>query len=166
VAGSRLAYRFHAMSAHPDIVDVAVVSPTPGVVQLYPLVEDGLPGNAVLAAVLSACAGEKVRPLTDQVFAFSPETSEYVISASLTLYASADATTTLARAQAAAETFAAERQQALGKDIVPSQIIAALSVDGVYQVALSEPAATLVLPEQGWAHCVNIELSLAGAANG
>jgi phage-related baseplate assembly protein len=32
-AGSRMAYRFHAMQAHPNIVDVAVLSPVPGTVR-------------------------------------------------------------------------------------------------------------------------------------
>lgn len=36
-AGSRGAYRYWAMTAHQDIVDVAILSPEPGVVKVYPL---------------------------------------------------------------------------------------------------------------------------------
>ncbi|MCV4676453.1 baseplate J/gp47 family protein, partial [Escherichia coli] len=65
--GSRGAYRFHAMQAHPNIVDVAVLSPFPGTVDLYPLLSTGLPDGGVLTLVESFCSDEKVRPLTDTV---------------------------------------------------------------------------------------------------
>ena len=50
-AGSRGAYRFHAMQAHPNIVDVAVLSPVPGTVDLYPLLSTGLPDGGWQAKV-------------------------------------------------------------------------------------------------------------------
>ena len=50
-AGSRMAYRFHAMQAHPNIVDVAVLSPVPGTVELYPLLSTGLPDDSILTPV-------------------------------------------------------------------------------------------------------------------
>lgn len=46
-AGSKLAYRYHAMIAQPDIFDVAVVSAEPGTVHLYPLLSTGLPDDSV-----------------------------------------------------------------------------------------------------------------------
>ena len=166
VAGSRLSYRHHALRAHPDIVDVAVQSPEPGVVNLYPLVKTGLPGSAVLNAVAAACSDEKVRPLTDTVDVLPPAEYTYSISARLVLYHTADATTVLAAAQDAAAGFAIQRQAALGRDVVPSQIIAALSVPGVYQVELLSPGGLMGVPDHGWAHCTDIDVELAGGANG
>ena len=40
-AGSRGAYRYHALSAHQSITDVAITSPSPGVVKIYLLTKDG-----------------------------------------------------------------------------------------------------------------------------
>ena len=180
-AGSRLAYRFHAMSAHQSIVDVAVLGPSlvlqngqlvslngipPGCVRLYPLLKTGLPDETILLLVEEACSAEKVRPLCDEVQALSPTDRTYAIEAALTVYQTADKPMVLALAQAAAEAFAADRAAALGRDVVPSQISAALSVSGVYDVELSGLAERLVVNEHEWAHCTQISIRLAGVVNG
>ncbi|WP_170746218.1 baseplate J/gp47 family protein, partial [Escherichia coli] len=90
-AGSRGAYRFHAMQAHPNIVDVAVLSPVPGTVDLYPLLSTGLPDGGVLTLVESFCSDEKVRPLTDTVRAKTPVKVDYTIEARITIYRDQDA---------------------------------------------------------------------------
>lgn len=89
-AGSRGAYRFHAMQAHPNIVDVAVL-PVPGTVDLYPLLSTGLPDGGVLTLVESFCSDEKVRPLTDTVRAKTPVKVDYTIEARITIYRDQDA---------------------------------------------------------------------------
>ena len=160
-AGSKLAYRYHAMSAHQSIVDVAVLSPTPGVVNLYPLMAGGLPDEALLTLVAATCSGEKVRPLTDNVATLAPGAVNYAISAQLVLYANADVTSTMALARANAESYVAARAAGLGIDVVPSQLIAALQVAGVYQVVLSSPAAVLQVADYQWASCTSITLSSA-----
>jgi hypothetical protein len=50
-AGSKGAYRFHTLSAHQSITDVAVLSPSPGVVEVYPLTKTGNPSAEILAIV-------------------------------------------------------------------------------------------------------------------
>lgn len=128
-AGSRGAYRFHAMQAHPNIVDVAVLSPVPGTVDLYPLLSTGLPDGGVLTLVESFCSDEKVRPLTDTVRAKTPVKVDYTIEAGLRsivirMRVCKDA------ANSAIQNWVASRAATLGRDIVPSQIISALSVSG------------------------------------
>lgn len=164
-AGSVAAYRFHALRAHQNIVDVAVVSPTPGVVQLYPLLKTGLPDANMLALVQATCSAEKVRPLTDRVQALAPAAVDYVIEAQLKLFGSADAALVRAAANDSAATYAAYHSAALGRDIVPSQIIAALQVDGVYEVTLVSPQR-LELAENEWARCSAIRLTPTEATNG
>lgn len=167
VAGSRLAYRHHAMSAHPDIVDVAVTNPEPGVVRLHPLMRGGaLPDAAVLAAVLATCSDEKVRPLTDTVETAAPEVTNYALNAHLTLFYQGDQERVLASATAAAEALTEKLRTRLGQDVVPSQFVAALSVPGVYRVDLPAPATLLAVPEQGVALCTGIHLQLAGVTHG
>lgn len=77
-AGPESAYRYFAMSADPDIVDVSVEVPSAGVVNLYPLMSNGeLPDEETMAKVLEAVNGERVRPMTDLVTVKQPETVEY-----------------------------------------------------------------------------------------
>jgi phage-related baseplate assembly protein len=165
-AGSAQAYRFHALSASQAVLDVAVLSVTPGTVQLYPLATTGLPDANLLLLVEATCSAEKVRPLSDAVQALAPTQVDYAISASLTLYAWADAPSAQADALSAAQAYAANRAAGLGRDIVPSQLVAALSVPGVYQVTLTAPAATNALSANKWAHCTGIQITLAGTTNG
>lgn len=165
VAGSRLAYRHHAMSAHQDIVDVAVMSPSPGVVHLYPLVITGLPDANMLSLVKAACSDDKVRPLTDFVDALPPTPVDYTIDAQLVLYMSADAAGTVALARANVEAYANDRAAGLSRDVVPSQVIAALQASGVYQVMLISPDLKS-LTENEWARCLGISLTMTGTANG
>ncbi|MCW5223533.1 baseplate protein [Verminephrobacter aporrectodeae subsp. tuberculatae] len=164
-AGSRLAYVFHAKSAHQSIVDVAVLSPTPGVVQLYPLLTTGLPDANMLALVQATCSADRVRPLTDQVQALAPRAIDYTISAELVLYKNTDATSVLAQAQAAAQAYRADRAAGLGRDVVPVQVDAALKVAGVYDVVRSSPAK-IVLATNEWARCTSINLVVAGTVDG
>jgi len=58
-AGSKGAYRFWAMSAHQDIIDVAIISPSPGVVNAYPLLVTGNPTVEMLNLVLNTLNAEK-----------------------------------------------------------------------------------------------------------
>ncbi|MGC0153073.1 baseplate assembly protein [Chromobacterium vaccinii] len=168
VAGSAAAYRHHALRAHQSIVDVAVVSannpeaggrpedvPKPGEVWLYPLVGDGLPGADLLKTVENTCSADRVRPLTDKVTAKSPVEFPYQLLASLQLYAGSDAKEVQQRAQDALQAYLQTQQAKLGNDIVPSQLVAVLSVPGVYQVNLQQPVAVQKVPSYGWAHCVN-----------
>jgi phage-related baseplate assembly protein len=163
-AGSVGAYRFHARSAHPEIIDVAVVSPSPGVVNLYPLVMTGLPSTAVKDAVLATCNADRVRPLTDQVNVLDPVVVDYAITAQLTLYSSADAVLAQAEAQAAAEAYRDRMRAGLGKDIVRDEQIAALKVYGVYSVGLV--GSDIELNDQSWPHCTGINITVVGTKKG
>lgn len=164
-AGSRLAYRFHALKAHQSIVDVAVLSPTPGTVKLYPLLATGLPDANILSLVEAMCSDERVRPLTDQVQAVAPAQVDYAIQAQLVLYTNVDAALVKAQAQANAEAYVADRAASLGRDLVPSQVIAALQVVGVYQVILNTPTLQPLAANE-WARCLGISLTVTGAVNG
>lgn len=164
-AGSRMAYRFHALQAHPNIVDVAILSPIPGTVELYPLLSTGLPDDSILSLVESFCSDEKVRPLTDTVRAKIPSQIDYVIEANLTLYRDQDANSIREIANNAIQQWIAPRSAMLGRDIVPSQIISVLSVPGVYQVDLVMPAFREVV-ENEWANCEGITLNLVGVSDG
>ncbi|TBV10270.1 baseplate assembly protein [Stutzerimonas kirkiae] len=173
-AGSRGAYRYHVRAVHQSIIDVAVLGPddeggpADGHVAIYPLTTSGLPTAQLLEDVATAVSGEKVRPLCDTVLVHSPVEVPYVIEAQLTLYTWAAATfiSVQAACQAAVEAYAARMGSALGNDIVPEQVIAALQgVAGVKRAALLQPAAVLAVAGQEWAHCTGIHLSIVGYEN-
>jgi phage-related baseplate assembly protein len=165
VAGSYGAYRWHAISAHQDIMDATVTSPSPGVVQVCILMNDGLPAQDMLDLVEAALSDERVRPLTDQVQVIAPTRVGYTIDASLTLYNDADTEAAQAAAKAAAEAWASRARARLGRDIVPNQIIDTMMSGGIYDIALASPSWR-VLAAHEWADCDGVTVSVSGAVDG
>lgn len=172
VAGSKGAYQFYALSADSTIIDVAVVGPEdrggadPVTVQVYPLTSDGLPSAGVLSAVETALNLDTVRPLTDIVEVDAPTEVNYNITASITAYTDADQSDLIAALSAAATAYAAEQAAGLGRDIIRSQIIAALSVEGVYSVTLISPASDVVVDANEWANVGIINTPIVGTNGG
>lgn len=79
-AGPESAYRYWAMSADPDIVDVAIDIPSACVVDIYPLMTGGaLPDAETLEKVEEVCSASDVRPMTDKVTAKPPTATTYDI---------------------------------------------------------------------------------------
>ncbi|MBE8611538.1 baseplate protein [Morganella morganii] len=163
-AGSVGAYRFHAMSAHQDIVDVAITRPQPGTVKLTPLMSYGLPEQVILALVEGLCSDEKVRPLTDTVIISLPEEVIYTVNATLFVYRDQDENTVIAQATRAITDWVKKHALTLGNDIIPSQISATLSVPGMYKVSLSSPSECILTQTQ-WAHCTGITLVPGGKSH-
>jgi phage-related baseplate assembly protein len=159
------AYRFWALSAHQGIVDVAVVSPSAGVVQVHPLMSDGLPSSEVIALVATMLLDEKVRPLTDLVKVLPPTSHDYTIHVAVTVEDGYDAATVVAKAKTALEIYATGRAARLGRDIVPAQIISAAAVTGVHDVSVIAPGL-LVLGDAEWAHCTGVSVDLTGVVDG
>lgn len=144
-AGSRGGYIYHAMQVSTEIADVAAVSPTPGTVKLYVLMQDGkIAGDEVKAAVLAACSAEDVRPLTDLVTVEDPAVVDYNIA--FTYYIPANASVSgqelAAAVQAAADRYAAWQCAKLGRDINPSYLIGLLMQTGIKRVDLTAPVFT------------------------
>ncbi len=172
VAGPAGAYRFFALGVDPSIIDVSVVSPAPGTVQVYVLTgpiaaqpaaspnSAGVANSALLAKVTSALNADRVRPLTDTVEALAVSEVDYQIAGTVTLFADAEPAATMAAVNAAAQGLALNLAARIQRDIVPSEIIAALSVPGVYQVVLTQPAYTPLGAGQ-WANCTAIALTQA-----
>lgn len=164
VAGSRQAYWFHAMSAHPDITDVAVFSHTPGVVSLYPMTASGIASQAVKDAVASRVSADAVRPLTDRVEVCDAQPVDYALDVQIILTRTADSRLVQTLVENAAAQFVSEHVR-LGSDIVVSQIIDALHVYGVYSVVVSEPAVDVVVQPWGWPRCTSCVVTLTGVAD-
>lgn len=166
VAGPRLAYRYHAMSADAAALDVAVRSPEPGVVVLHPLGSiDGapaMPSATLKAKVLAAASAEDARPLCDAVRVEDPVDRPYTVSARIVVDAGRDAETVRQAALDAVSAFCATNSRSLGQDIARSALIAALHVAGVKRVTLDAPAADIVADAHHWTHATSIAVTVEG----
>ncbi len=123
-AGSRAAYRYHAMSAHVSIIDVAVLSNVPGTVEVYPHVASGSSTpTEVLDAVTAALSAETVRPLTDTVLVESPTPLEYDFFVRLTMYDWADSDALSTLVEAALFAFRDAKRNTMGANITKAMIL-------------------------------------------
>lgn len=164
-AGPEGAYIFHALGAHPDVLDASATSPVPGevLVSVLSRVGDGTPAAPVLAAVDTTLSAEDVRPLTDQVTVQAAEIIEFQVTAALTLYPGPDSAVVLADANARLADYLA-RNRRLGRDVTRSGIFAALHTEGVQNVALTQPAADLVITPTQAAFATATTVTVAGTA--
>ena len=164
-AGSKGAYRFHTLSAHQSIIDVEVLSSSAGVVDIYPLVDTGNPSPELIQLVSDYLSSDKVRPLTDRVVVHSPEKINFSINAILYLYLDADLNAVQNLVNERLNEYKKELASKLGKDIVPTQIIAILnSIYGVYKVDLITPAFQKLATHQ-WASLENFNITIGDRAD-
>lgn len=164
VAGSAGAYEYHARSADGRIADVSATSPAPAEVLITVLSREGH-GEAsaeLLSAVNIALNDENVRPVADRVSVQSASIVEYSVDAALFLYPGPEAEPIRAAAEARLAAFVTA-QSRLGRDIRRSALFAALHVEGVQRVELTQPAQDVVLDktQAGW--CTGRAISVGGS---
>jgi phage-related baseplate assembly protein len=174
VAGPEGSYRYFTLSADPTIADAQIVSPAPGQVNVYVLTgpvtaqpatapnPTAIASTELLAKVTAQLSADNVRPLTDAVTVLAIAEVDYQIVGTITLYADSDPASTMTAVNTAAQDYAIAIAARIQRDIVPSQIIEALSVPGVYQVVLTAPVYTQLVAGQ-WANCIAISLSQSTA---
>ncbi len=167
VAGPTGAYSYWAKTADASIIDVSVITPSAGVVNVYVLTDDGSPSAAILAAVTTILSADDVRPLTDNVQVLAPTEESFQITAALVLYSWAVPDTVLTQVNAALNTYVAALKSKLGMDIVVDQINGIISgVYGVYKPGVTAPAADQVLDDTQWANCSAINVTIASTVDG
>lgn len=164
VAGPSGAYRFHALGAHPSITDVAVSNLGAGTVGVYLLTATGLPSQAVIDAVQAALSAENVRPLCDAVTVASPTRVPFAVEANVTTFSTADTAMVQSAVTAAAEAYVAGRKSGLGRDLVASQVLRALGVEGAYKVELIGWSDRVIVASE-WADGTFL-VHMVGSANG
>lgn len=161
VAGPRSAYIFHALSAHPDVADVSVVSPQPANVTVTILSRNGQ-GEAeesLLNVVRAKLNDDDIRPIGDRVIVQSAVIQSYEIRAKLHLYRGPEYEPIKAAALKKLTAYTKEKHR-LGRDISLSGIYAALHLEGVQRVELISPTDDIVLPSSKSAYCTAINLEI------
>ena len=144
-AGARGAYIYWAKQVSTKIADVAANSPTPGIVKLYVLMDDGaLAADELKREVLAACSAGERRPLTDLVYVEDAEIVPYDIQ--LTYYIPQQSTRSgaeiAAAVQDAVDRYIAWQHGKLGRDINPSKLYSMLMETGIKRVDLASPVFT------------------------
>lgn len=165
-AGSRGAYKFFAKSAHPAIIDVAVTSPVPGQVNIYPLLAGGQdPSQEIIDAVFAKCNADKVRPLTDTVIVEAPTKIDYALIVNLTLLTDAIQGAVVNEVTQNLQAYVDERKTRLGVDVVGAQIIRQSNVAKVYKAEVVYPLSDLVVAENEYTNCTGISVNVIGISD-
>ena len=158
-AGPYGAYRYHALSAHADVRDVAVLGPEssevdPGQVGIWVLsrVGNGAPEAELTDAVYDACNAEDVRPLTDQVLVYPAEITNYQVDVTIKVPRGPDAETVAELARQRLGAYVTARH-GLGLPVTVAGVIAAAMAPEVVDVDVSSPADDIDPGETGAAYC-------------
>ena len=165
VAGPRQAYRALVMAYSPLVADVGVLKIGDGRVGIYPLMTTGLPDVATTTRIHGVLDDDWVVPFTVDVQVYPPTVLDYAIRVRITTLRGADPGRVMRDARLALDAYLKPRAYQLGMDVVRSQIIAALSVPGVYTVQLDFPAEDTVIQDDTWARCSSIDLAHVGVAD-
>ncbi|WP_441253597.1 baseplate assembly protein [Bradyrhizobium sp. 613_E4_N2_2] len=165
-AGSEGSYVYHALSADGDVLDASATSPSPGVVDVYVLSRtgNGEASSELVDIVDAALNADDVRPMTDNVTVQTATIEEYAITAELTLYPGPDANVVRQAAVDAVTAYAASVHR-IGFDVTLAGIIGALVQVGVQNVALTSPAADIVIDDTQASFCTDITVTVAGSTD-
>jgi phage-related baseplate assembly protein len=178
VAGPTDAYKFHAISAHPDVLDVGVDSPYPGTTRVSVLSrkDGGVAAAALLAAVEGRLNPHGIRPLCEEVLVQAVQVQSYTAQVRYWTYPGVDATATGALSTASVlaavggysiSTSGLETRgafYAVGMDHTISEIARAAKVAGVQDVQVLEPAASVLCNATQAAVCMAVNIEWMGVA--
>lgn len=164
VAGPEAAYVYHALSAHPDVLDATAISPAPGevLITVQSRIGDGSASSAVLEAVDAALNAETVRPLTDQVHVQSATAVGFQVQARLYVYSGPDSSLVRAASALRLDTYLSANRR-LGRDVTRSSLYAALHAEGVQRVELLKPVADVVIDRVHVAVCFASDVTVYSA---
>ena len=153
VAGPYESYKFWALTANQNIIDVAVVNKEErtqdiqyaGVVEVYPLIKSGQPATIeILGQVLEILSNKKVRPLTDKVETLAPIQVDYTIDLKYYIHTDdgANANIIQAKVSNAVQDFIKWQYEKLGRDINPSELTRLIVNAGAKRVDIISPVFT------------------------
>ncbi len=167
-AGAEGAYKYHALTANPAIIDIAVLSPNPGEVKLYPLLTDGeLPTEDVLNSIYEHVSAKNKRPMTDFVEVLAPTKKEYSISIDYWIneedVANSEAIQEMVKS--AVEKYRLWQQAKIGRDITPDKLIANVMSVGIARINFTtlSPSEWVKLEENEVAQCTSVTINYNGS---
>lgn len=159
-AGSAGSFAHHAMEASADIVDVGLVVPELGRIDVILLdrESDAGPSEAARAAVRERLLRKDVKPLTAEVTVRGAEPLAFAIDVDLIVTRGPDPAVVRAAAVKAIRRMLADRRL-IGVDVPRSAIIAAAHVAGVDRVELVAPPADISPEGDQVASCSSVHVA-------
>lgn len=170
-AGSSNGYKFFAKSAHPDIIDAAIISPPdipPGHVKIIPLMAGGvIPSDEIISAVYNACNAEDIRPDTDYLTVEKPEEIFYDLDVSYWIDEknSSSSYALMKNIEQAIQDFILWQRLALGRDINPSELTKRIILAGAKRCIINQPVFKTLMKNQ-LAICNSFNVSYSGIEEG
>ena len=151
-AGSREAYKFHALNSDPRVKEANADSPEPGLVRISILSKEnnGVVSEDLLETVNDYMQRDDIRMLTDTVQVVPCNLIDIDVKAKITLMSSTPIEFKNAFAKIAG----------LGVSISRSWIISNLFLDGVKDVQLLLPISDVEVSETECARLIDVELSV------
>ena len=146
-AGPVAAYRYYTLTAHQDIVDANIYTPsnTPGVVKVIPLLKNGkIPESEILKIVEKVVSADDIRPFTDKVEVLAPVASNYSINIKWWLDKNSDKTIVERAVNKAVEQYKQWQKEKLGRDINPNKLTQLLIQAGAKRVEIISPVFTKI----------------------
>lgn len=163
-AGSSGAYKYFTRTANSDISDAAITNPSPGVVNIYPLMSRGvLPPAEVLDQVRELFSANDITPDTDLVNVLTPVEVNYDLSVKyyISRENAAQASYIAVQVQASIEEWIKWQHGKLGRDINPSELNYKIIQAGAKRCDITSPEFR-VLTGYEIAKCVNQEITFGG----
>ena len=163
-AGPDDAYEYWVKDSNPNIGDVKITSPIPGVVDIRFVMTDGtVPDDTTIAAVTAAVNQRGKRPLTDQVQVKKPEIEEYSIDVTYYINTSDSnaATAIQAQVESAVEKYKLWQASKVGRDINPDELIANINDAGAKRAVVRAPVFR-VIGETAKAQCTGVNVIYGG----
>ncbi|WP_372714832.1 baseplate J/gp47 family protein [Ilyobacter sp.] len=151
VAGPSGAYKYFTKEAHQSVVDVYVGSPTPGTVEVRPLLSGGvIPGQETLDTIKEYLTAEEKRPLTDNVVLVAPESVDYTVEATYYVGKSNEKQLNAIKnaVEDAGDEYRGWQKEALGRDIDPQELITLCKNAGAKRLIITTPEFIEVLDYQ------------------
>lgn len=140
VAGSIGAYNYFTRSYSQDIEDVSVFSPTPGIVNIFPLFKGGrIPTDAEIEEIKSVLSADEIRPLTDKVEVLAPDLIYYDIDLTYYVRPTLNLSALKINIENAVNDFIIWQKSKIGRDINPSELIARLIQAGAKRAEIRAP---------------------------
>lgn len=141
-AGPDDAYKYWVKTYDVGITDVKVFSPTPGIVEIYFLMQNGaIPEESMLEGLEEYLMKEEIRPLTDNVRVVAPVQQDYEIDVTYYVNESDRSRAALIQtlAENAVEEFAVWQREKIGRDINPDRLRKMLIDAGAKRVIVRQP---------------------------
>ena len=159
-AGSRDAYKFHALNSDPRVKEANADSPEPGLVRISILSKEnnGVVSDDLLEAVNNYMQRDDVRVLTDTVQVIPCNLIDIDVRAKITLMSS----TPIEFLSTIKSSFrnAFNKIAGLGVSISRNWIISNLFLDGVKDVQLLSPISDIEVSDAECARLLDVELSI------